>query len=165
MQKLIQYGDFTCSEWNGIINLSDPLFINWSNKIKPILQGYSLWIYGGVLEGEWLTFDIDGSLIGPYNPNKINEVLEDIVRISFEYGVFSDIKYAFDGKLFRWSDWRDRGERSTIKYAYYRPEMKVNGKLIQWGTLENGLWTSTREWPMNKAIHKNHNFKDPVKLF
>ena len=163
MKKKITYGDNTNDNWNGIIGLEDPLFVKWSKEIEKVLQGYSLWIYGGVLE-EWLAMDIDGSLIGPYNPNKINQVLEDIVRISFEYGVFPDIKYAFDGKLFNWSDWKSTEIKQTIKYAYYRPNMFVNGKKIEWGTMENGLWVAERTWPMIGTLNKNHDYKDPIQI-
>ena len=163
MRKTIKYGDYTCHEWNGIIDLEDPLFKKWLDSIKPYLEGYELWIYGGVLE-DWLAMDIDGSIIGPYDPEKINRVLDNIVRVSFEYGLFPDCKYAFDGKLFNWSDWRDRGLKTTIKYAYYRPEMKVNGKLIQWATLENGLWVAERTWPLNSTLYKQHSYKDPIRI-
>lgn len=164
MYKKITYGSYSNDKWNGITGLQDPLFKEWAKHIEPVLQGYELWIYGGVLE-DWLAMDIDGSIIGPYDPDKINEVLHDIVRISFEYAVFPDIKYTFDGKLFNWSDWRDHGVKQTIKYAYYRPMMWVNDKLIEWGTHQDGLWTAERTWPINRTLNKNHNYKDPVKLF
>lgn len=164
MKKLIEYGDYSCDNWNGIISLDDPLFRSWFEKVKPYLIGYELWVYGGVLE-DWLTHDIDASIIGPNNPKHINWMLENIVRVSFEYGVFPDIKYSIDGKLFNWSEWVDTKESVLCKYAYYKPNMKVNNKGIYWGTFKDGLWTAERLWPMNKAIHAKHNFKDPVKLF
>ena len=164
MKKSINYGSYSRNEWNGVVDVNDPLFKQWKKAVLPVLQDYELWIYGGVLEPEWLSYDIDGSIIGPYDPVKINQVLEDIVRISFEYGIFPDIKYTFDGKLFNWSDWRDHGNKQTIKYAYYKGMMWVNNKLIEWGTSEDGLWTASRTWPMIGTLNKNHNYSDPVKL-
>jgi hypothetical protein len=163
MYRKIEYGEFTTHLWNGIIGINDPLFKKWLERIQPYLDGYELWIYGGVLE-DWLTYDIDASLIGPLDPNKINHILREIVRVSFEFGLYPDIKYAFDGQLFRWSDWIASGETHQIKYAYYQPKMWVNDKLIEWGRLQNGLWVNERAWPMQKAIYSNHHYKDPIRI-
>ena len=163
MKKLIIYGDYQQSSWNGIISLDDPLFKVWFDRIKPYLIGYEFWIYGGAIE-DWLSFDVDATIIGPNNPSHINWMLENIVRVSFEYGLFPDIKYSIDGNLFKWSEWMAIGEYTTCKYAYYRPHMYVNGKLIDWGTLENDLWIGTRVWPMRKAIGKDHTYKDPIQI-
>ena len=163
MKKSIIYGDYQCSQWNGVIGLNDPLFKVWLEAIKEYLDGYELWVYGGVIE-DWLTFDLDATIIGPNDPKRINEVLENIVRVSFSYGLFPDIKYSIDSKLFNWSSWERTGEYTTCKYAYYRPSMIVDGKHIEWGTLENDLWVSTRVWPMKKAIHKDHTYKDPIQI-
>ena len=163
MNKSIIYGDYQCSQWNGVIGLNDPLFKVWLEAIKPHLDGYELWIYGGVIE-EWLSFDIDATIIGPNNPQHINWMLSNIARVSFEYGIFPDIKYSIDNKIFKWSQWVATRESVTCKYAYYRPSMIVNGKLIEWGTLENDLWVSTRVWPMRKAIGKDHIYKDPIQI-
>ena len=57
------------------------------------------------------------------------------------------------------------GERVTIKYAHYQPEITVNDKVIKYGTLENKLWVAERTWPLTKTINKNHYFSDPLKLF
>lgn len=163
MKKSIIYGDYQCSQWNGVIGLNDPLFKVWLEAIKEYLDGYELWVYGGVIE-DWLTFDLDATIIGPNDPKRINEVLDNIARVSFSYGLFPDIKYSIDGKLFNWSEWERTGEYTTCKYAYYRPSMIVDGKLIEWGTLENDLWVGTRIWPMKKAIHKDHTYKDPIQI-
>lgn len=163
MKKLIKYGDYQESAWNGIIGLDDPLFKVWFDRIKPYLIGYEFWVYGGVIE-DWLTFDIDATIIGPNSPSHINWMLDNIVRISFEYGVFPDIKYSINNKLFTWSDWELTRKPVLCKYAYYKPSMFVNNKFVDWGTLEDGLWVAERTWPMNKSIYKDHTFKDPIRI-
>jgi hypothetical protein len=165
MKKLIKYGDYECSQWNGIISLDDPLFNAWWNKVKQYLDGYEFWIYGSVIEEGVLAKDIDASIIGPNNPSHINWMLDNIVRVSFEYGLFPDIKYSIDGKLFKWSEYKATRESVLCKYAYYKPNMFINNKGIYWGTKENDLWVAERLWPMLKAVRSNHNYKDPVKLF
>lgn len=160
----LKYGDFECNKWTPIIGIEDIRFRHWAERIRPYLVGYELWVYGGILEG-WETNDIDGSIIGPYNPNHINWMLENICRITLEEGLFPDIKYSIDGKLFKWSDWSVSRETVTCKYAYYRPNMVWNGKSIEWGSNEDGLWVSERIWPMKKQMYNMHNYKDPVKLF
>ena len=170
MKRLIEYGDYSCAEWNGIINLEDPLFKAWFKSVKPYLIGYEFWIYGGVLD-EHLTFDIDASIIGPYNPQHINWMLDNIVRISFEYGVFPDIKYSLTDTLeWRWSEWKSTGKKKTCKYAFYKPTSVVDGVLIDNGrfTLENGLWISYITWPINKTLYYNKKdgkeYKDPIQI-
>ena len=163
MKKLIKYGDFECSELVGIISMDDPLFKAWWNKVKQYLDGYEFWIYGGVLEN-WLTYDIDATIIGPNDPNRINFMLENIVRISFEYSIFPDIKYSIDGKLFKWSEWMDTGETVLCSYDYYKPNMFISNKGVYWGSLKNGLWVADRLWPLQKTIQKNHNYKDPIRI-
>lgn len=163
MKKLVKYGDYSQDTWNGIIGLEDPIFKSWFEKIKPIVEGYELWIYGGILE-DWLTYDIDATLIGPKDPIRVNQILNDIARISFEYGIYPDIKYSIDGKIFNWSHWELTGEYTEITYAYYKPEMWINGKHINWGEHRDGLWVGTRVWPMKKQIHKEHIYKDPIQI-
>lgn len=160
----LQYGDFECSKWRPITGITDIRFRDWAERIRHYLDGYELWIYGGIIEG-WETNDIDGSIIGPYNPSHINWMLDNIARVTLEEGLFPDIKYSIDGKLFTWSDWERTREPVTCKYAYYRPNMVLNGKSIEWGSNEDGLWVAERRWPMLKQLHKGHKYQDPVKLF
>ena len=164
LERHVHYGMYHNNKWQGLIGVTDPLFIKWCQVIKPLLLNYELWIYGGILEG-WETFDIDGSLIGPHNPKVINQILENVIGASYELQIFPDIKYAFDGKLFNWSDYMASGKRLTIKYAHYQPEITINDTVISYGTFENDLWVAERTWPLNKTIKKNHNFSDCLKLF
>lgn len=164
LERDIHYGMYHNNKWLGLVGVTDPLFIRWCEVIKPLLLDYELWIYGGILEG-WETFDIDGSIIGPHNPKVINQILQNVIEASYELQIFPDIKYAFDNKLFNWSDYMATGKRVTIKYAHYQPEITVNGKVFKYGTLENELWVAERTWPLTKTINKNHNFSDSLKLF
>ena len=163
MDKLIKYGEFECSKWNPIINENDPLFLIWLDAITPHLEGYELWIYGGVLEN-WLAMDIDGSIIGPLDSTKINRILRNIVKISFEFGIFPDIKYSFDGKLFSWSHWENTGERTYCKSAYYAPYMQYGSEFISWAIMENDLFVAERSFPMNLTVKKNHRYRDPIRF-
>lgn len=164
MNKTIRYGDYVRHSWNTINGTDDPLFKTWSYAVEQVLEGYELWIYGGVLEG-WETADIDASLIGPQDAEKINRVLDNIVRISFNLGIFPDVKYAFYGNLFKWSNWVKYKAGPSLKHAYYKPGMWVNEARLRWGTREDGLWVVEKEFPSNKMINKNHNYSDPVRLF
>lgn len=161
MEKSIKYGEYYNNNWNTIKGLEDPLFKEWYTRVKEYLSGYELWIYGGVLEG-WETTDIDGSILGPLDPDHINWMLANIVRVSFELGVFPDIKYSIDNKLFNWSQYMKTQETVECQYSYYRPYMEINGKLVEWGSLKNYMWCANRIWPMNKAIRRNHEYKDPI---
>lgn len=161
MTKTIKYGDYVCTKWSTVSSIFDPTFDLWIQAVRPYLDGYELWVYGGVLEG-WATDDIDGTIIGPYDSIHINWMLDNIVRVSLEMQLFPDIKYSLDGKLFRWSEWSATRKPVTCKYAYYKPELTLNNKLITWGTEENDLWVAERVWPMKKQLYSGHHYKDPI---
>ena len=164
MNKSIEYGKYSCNKFIPMIGIKDSRFLSWCDAVSPHLEGYSLWIYGGILEG-WPTLDIDGTLLGPHDPKRINDILENIVRISFEHSIFPDVKFSKDSKLFTWSEYEKTKEPVTIEYAYYKPSMIVDGKHIQWGIRKESLWMASRTWPMKKAIFKKHRYSDPMKLF
>ena len=164
MNKTIKYGDYTCSKFKPMLGTNDPRFLSWCDEVAPYLEGYSLYVYGGILEN-WETYDIDGTLAGPFDPVRVNDILKNIVRISFEHSIFPDIKYNKEGKLFTWSEYEKTKEPVTIEYAYYQPSMIVNGKFIEWGICKESLWTASRTWPLKKTIFKKHIYSDPLKLF
>lgn len=159
----LRYGDFRCDRWQTVKGVDDPILDRWIEAIRPYLVGYELWIYGGVLEG-WDTNDIDGTIKGPHNPLHINWMLENIARITLEEGLFPDIKYSMDGNMFLWSEWLESREYVTCKYAYYKPYMLYNKRLITWGTLQDGLWVANRTWPLKKQEFSGHNYKDPIRI-
>ena len=155
---MVIYGDYKCEWFKSIDGLSDPLFVEWLKQIKELdWDGYSLWIYGGILE--WKTSDIDGTILGPRDPARINYLLDNIVRISYALHVEPDIKWTDQG-LYDYN----RDTVKTIKHAHYRGSKIHNGKLIEFGKLENYLWVAEREWPIKAKHKKDWKYHSPMKL-
>ena len=163
MIKHIEYGDYEQLNWNSLEGLDDPLLIKFIDRLKELNWGsYNLFLYGGIIEG-WETFDVDGSIIGPRNPAHINYLLDNITRIGFEMGIYPDIKWAT--RLFDWQDYIIDKKPQTIEYANYRGTRISSGRLLEYATLVDGLYMSTKTWPLTKTLNKNHNYSSPLKLF
>lgn len=160
MMKLIEYGDYTQKYWRSLKGPDDYMLIKFIDKLKELNWGdYKLFLYGGILEG-WETFDVDGSIIGPRDPQHINYLLDNITRIGFEMRIYPDIKWAT--QLFDWQDYIIDKKPQTIEYANYRGTRISRGRLLEYATLVDGLYMSTKTWPLTKTLDKNHDYKSPV---
>ena len=160
MKKLIQYGDYEQMYWRSLKGPNDYMLIKFIDRLKELNWGsYSLFLYGGILEG-WETFDVDGSIIGPRDPAHINYLLDNITRIGFEMRIYPDIKWATE--LF---DWNTNKDPITIEYANYRGTRIIDGKLIEYGKLSDGLYMSSTTFPLTKTLNKKHIYSSPLKLF
>ena len=151
----ITYGDYTQNTWHALSGTQDPNFIKFIDKINELNWGeYSLYIYGGILEG-WETFDVDGTIMGPRDPSRINYLLDNITRISFELMVLHDITWS--------QELYDRNKDTTkiVNSAYYRGSRMDSGNYIKYASLDNGLYMASRSWPMRK-ITKNHIYHSPL---
>ena len=156
--NMIYYGNHQCEEFKPLNGIKDPLFLEWLDRIKEIdFMGYELWIYGGILEG-WETYDIDGTILGRRHESKINNLLDHIVRISFELGVFPDIKWSED-PLYD----PNKDIVRCCNYAYYRGEMMRHGEFVKWTEFEDGLYERGKCWPMKKR-REDHVYKSPIRL-
>ena len=158
----ITYGEYSQSLWNPLNGLEDPLVVEFINRIKELdWEGYTCWVYGGILE--WETHDIDATILGPLNPERINYLLDNITRIGYEMRVYPDFKWSRE--LFDWQEYIKDEEPVEILYAYYRGSKTFGTNVRKFAKLQNGLWLAPRTWPMRKQLAKNHNFKSPLKLF
>ena len=163
MHKPITYGDYSNDTWSGLIDENDPLLVAWFQAIKVYIKDYDLWVFGGTLE-PWLSYDLDLALTGPYDPKRINNILDHITRIGFEFGVLPDIKYHFNNELFIWSEYIKTGKSKIIKQAYYKPVIIWDGVPHNCATYQDGLYVSNRKYPMSKTLNKAHTYRDPIQL-
>jgi hypothetical protein len=151
MKKHIKFGKFERSEWELLHGLGDPTvksfmkcidFMDWSR--------YELYAHGGILEDR-LTADIDLTIIGPKNPKQVNFMLETCVACGFNYGIYADIKYLYDGELFDHQEWLDTGEYVTNIYASYAPEIYINGETFKYAVDFEGFWLAEQSHPLGKV--------------
>lgn len=82
-----------CDKFRSIRTLDDPQFNFWLTQVKAMdWQDYELWIYGGILKKP-ITRDIDASLVGPWDPDKIRQLLDGMYMAAFGLQLMPDIKY------------------------------------------------------------------------
>lgn len=157
--RRVKYGDFCRSQWktlNGIKSVENEL-----RTIASLCRPeYEAWICGGILENRD-TRDLDIILVGPNNPDRINWLLEQIVRIGFINSIWIDVKYSVSGKLFVPSQWNNKMERKSFTWASYQPEIETSGRLVKYGKMVDGLWQSQQKLPLTKGKGQC----DPMKLF
>lgn len=158
-RRKITYGDFTNIEWRTLKGL--PSVAKQLRSIQALVgPEYSAWIVGGILEYRE-TGDLDVILTGPYNPERINFLLKEIVLLGFASKVFIDVKYSLSGELFIPSQYNIDIGKKTYLYATYAPEIEINNRRFQFGIEKDGLWQSTQRLPLTKG----YSPQDPVKLF
>ena len=146
MVKHIKYGAYECIS-QPIKGLQDPLVEDLLDAIKQLdWTDYQLWTHGSIL-GTAPANDIDFTIIGPRDNQRVSYLLESCVRLGYERNIQTDIKYLVEGKLY---DWALNESHCNIE-AHYQPEIWINGTTYKYGQLVDGLWCSERCWPMTKS--------------
>tara|TARA_R100000951_G_scaffold94548_2_gene83329 strand:- start:934 stop:1362 length:429 start_codon:yes stop_codon:yes gene_type:complete len=76
------------------VNLGgDQRFNSWLDEVRQLeWEGYELWLCGGLLH-KTITRDLDASLVGPWEPDKIRYLLNNMYQIAFKLQIEPDIKY------------------------------------------------------------------------
>ena len=145
MIKHIKYGAYECMS-QPIRGLEDELTQDLLNAIKQLdWTDYELWTHGSIL-GTAPANDIDFTIIGPRDNQRISELLEGCVRLGYERNIQTDTKYLVEGHLY---DPVEGHPQKQIQ-AHYQPEIWINGTTYKYGTLVDGLWLTERHWPMTK---------------
>ncbi len=93
----IIYGNYSRMHWKPLNGLNSVDMELHSIESELDWDDYELWVHGNILEGRD-TRDVDLTLIGPYDPEKVQHYLDTIVRIGFESGVYMDVKYLISGE-------------------------------------------------------------------
>jgi hypothetical protein len=155
MEKHIKYGKFERTDWNLVSTLKDPLVKEWLDCVEFIdWEGYELWAHGGILEDR-MTVDLDLTIVGPDEPDRVNFMLETLVACGFHLGLFIDIKYLYDGQLFDHQEWLDDGKYIYNVYASLAPEITINGSLFVYGKLLDGYYLADQIHPLGKVRGKD----------
>ena len=148
-KRLVKYGDYTEMQWKTLNGLNSV-----DNALRSIgelcIPEYNAWVCGGILE-ERDTQDLDIIITGPNIPQRINWLLEEIVKLGFEQHIFIDVKYSLSGELFVPSLYNPIRGRETFLYASYMPEITFNNRTFRYGIEKDGLYQSFQRLPLSKC--------------
>lgn len=167
----IQYGDYINDTWHGFkdvyhTQVQDNIRII---KSKPeLFDGLELYLTGGILEG-WLTWDLDWTIVGPYQPEKIKAAMDWITQVGFELGIYPDVTYTeelFD--LHEWQQTRQCDDRWLYRYSdLFIKEGQKTIDMSNYILAEAGLYKFWAECPFPKNIEmdqQGHRYKKPLKV-
>lgn len=155
--KDIIYGSYQNSEWKVLNGLDSVQAVLERIKNEINWDGYELWTHGNILN-DVDTGDLDLTIMGPVQPNRINSMLEGIVGIGFEMKTYVDVKYSLSNEFYD-PVWHKPKE---IIYACYKPNITFDGVTFEYGKLVHGLYLKSIKYPMAKTFGKE--YKSPVKL-
>ena len=158
-EETIIYGKFTNSEWKSINGLASVEHVLERIKNEVNWHEYQLWIHGSVLS-DVDTYDIDLSILGPLYPHIINGMLETIVRIGFEEGIYCDVKYSVDNHIY--DPLNDAPKK--ILWACYQGSITVNGTTFNYATKLKELYLKETSYPMPKTLRNGVQYKSPVRI-
>ena len=146
MIKHIKYGEWECMSLP-LAGLDSPIVKELLDRIKELdWTDYELWTHGSIL-GESTANDIDLTIIGPRDVERVSKLLEGCVRLGYQRNIQTDVKYLVEGHLY---DAVEGHPQCNIE-AHYQPEIWINGTTYKYGQLVDGLWCTERHWPMAKS--------------
>lgn len=170
--ELVEFGPYKNEVWYKARGLNSPIVKKILDRIKKEIdtKDYSFYIYGGILEG-WETKDIDMIFVGPYNIDRVREILEKVTQISYDEKFIVDIRYQFESKIFDFQEW-SKGDTSLgemYSHAILYDRIKCNGKTIEYdGYWKDDLFVMNYQQPMSKQLYnffeRNLMYKSPYKL-
>ena len=172
-QGEIEYGPFKRSIWLAIPNQSHPLFhalINDLRAIEEFAHGYSLYVFGGILE-DWLSWDIDVAITGEYRPEILKPLMHKILDVSFKRGIYIDLKFILNSDVFDFRDWLRDSEMMISEYQVieYSDKFLKNGVSQEFNNIGemDGLWRRSIYLPSRKQLSKmeeGYHYASPIKI-
>jgi hypothetical protein len=172
-QGEIEYGPFKRSIWLAIPNQSHPLFhalINDLRAIEEFAHGYSLYVFGGILE-DWLSWDIDVAITGEYRPEILKPLMHKILDVSFKRGIYIDLKFILNSDVFDFRDWLRDSEMMISEYQVieYSDKFLKNGVSQEFNNISemDGLWRRSIYLPSRKQLSKmeeGYHYASPIKI-
>ena len=92
MIKHIKFGAYECMS-QPVKGLEDKLVQDLLDAIKELdWTDYELWTHGSIL-GATPANDIDLTIIGPHDVERVSMLLEECVRLGYERNIQTDTKY------------------------------------------------------------------------
>ena len=158
-QEAITYGSYSNAEWHTINGLSSVEHVILRIKQEIDWKGYQLWIHGSILS-DVDTHDIDLTITGPVIPQKINQLLQEIVQIGFEEKIFCDVKFNITNDLYD----PTRDSVKTIRYACYRDKIRMGNQTFHYAQHMGELYFKEERFPMTKTLRSGIVYKSPLRV-
>jgi hypothetical protein len=170
--EILEYGPYKNNVWYKAKGIEDPIIQKILNRVKEEVNtsGYEFYIYGGILEG-WETTDLDMIFVGPYDIERVRDILTKITEISFEEKFMIDVRYQLESKIFDFKEWTKGDTTKAEIYSHYilYGKIKSNGKTIQYNGYEkDDMFVLSYQQPMNKQLNNYFEnkliYKSPYKI-
>lgn len=162
IQKKIKWGTYLRREWFEFTTLQDPILQPVLDRLRQLDWGeYQPWIVGSVLTDK-PTMDLDLVFKGPYQQDNINRLLQQVVKISFDTGVFIDVKYLVLGEIVNIETFLQSTDRHKMHFALPYEFITINDKKHRSARRVDGLFRTTLNLPFPKDRGRQHF--DPVFL-
>ena len=155
----IQYGRYSNSEWRTINGLESIRALLDKIRTEINWDMYQLWVHGSILSNVD-THDVDMTILGPVIPNRINEILDEAIRIGFDEQIYVDIKYSMSNELYD----PVLDPPKTILYACYRPKITIDGTTYNYGRAVKDLYLKETRYPMAKTLDSTIQYKSPIRV-
>ena len=157
--RKVKYGRFENNMWHKLNGLSSVQHVIDRIFMEVHFDDYELYAHGTILNNI-PTNDLDLTLVGPLDQRAINSILDGIVRIGFDEGVYCDVKYSVTGDLYD----PEVDDEKTLRYACYRPSIIVDDKEYKYAQPTHGLFLADTTYPMTKTKSTGIAYKTPVRV-
>jgi len=187
--SLIEYGGYKSDVWYGIDSFENEKFQDFLKEIKSkpyLFSEHGLYLAGSILE-DWISWDADFVITGPYIPSNIRSAMTWITHLGFKHGIYPDVVYL--DELFDLYEWQQNPQiqgyykmhnknpnppewASTKKTIYHFSNTFIkNGDskhLSEDGKWKDGMWSREVVFPYTKnyeAVANGHLYKKAIKIF
>lgn len=170
--SVIEFGKYKSDTWYGIDSFENERFQTFLEEVKSkpeLFDQHELYLTGGILE-DWITWDVDLAITGPYIPSKILSAMTWITLLGFKHGIYPDVVYV--DELFDLHEWqKDSSGASVEKWVYQLDSTFIKDgieKDMGEGQWRDGLYRRWLTFPYQKnyeAILDGHLYKKALKIF
>ena len=165
------YGPYKNQNWYSIGGPEHPIFKYLVQRIEnevPEIKNFKTYVNGGILE-EWMSWDIDITITGKYQPNLIKTVFKKVHEICFDLHIWVDIRY--QEEMWR-PDLMTTDNHNKMECWCYEEcnNYSRDGDLVVNETCESidGLYRNWHIYPFQKHIdrlNEGYIYQPPIELF
>lgn len=187
--SLIEWGSYKSEgPWFGYTSFDDKRFQAFFKDVKSkpeLFDKHSLYLTGSIFE-DWVSWDVDFVITGPYIPSKILPAMDWITKLGFEHGIYPDAVYVEE--FFDLHEWQQnpmiqrfysQDNKSDIlpdwarvkRWVYFFSDTFIkngNKKNMSGGEWQDGMYRMLLSMPYTKNYKKvaeGHRYKKALKVF
>jgi hypothetical protein len=165
------YGTFSAKNWFSIGGPEHPIFKTLVLRIEnevPEIKNFRTYVNGGLLE-DWMSWDIDMTITGEYQPELIKSIFEKVLSIAFDLHIWVDLRYQevlWRPDLMTDDDYQHMGAWCYELHNYFSRDKKLT--VLDFYEPIDGIYRRWNEYPFDKHIEKLKNdyiYQPPIELF